>query len=474
MHINGPAAGMRINGLVAHGNGQREVLNPATGALVGMAPIGSIDLLDAAIAAARAAQPQWRATSDGERAQKCRDMAAAIAHHAPQLALLLTREQGKPLSGMGSQFEVGGCSAWLNATADMQLPVKILQDDAAARVEQHYEPVGVIGSITPWNWPLMIAIWHLAPAIRSGNCVVLKPSPYTTLSTLRLVEIVADILPPGVLNCVADGPGVGEAMSAHHDIDKIIFTGSTQTGRRIMEAAAPTLKILTLEMGGNDAGIVLPDADVSALAEGMFWGAFINGGQTCAAMKRLYVHDDIYDAVCDALVQLAHTIPMGNGENPDNLLGPIQNEMQFNIVKRLVDAAVDSGARILSGGSAPQQPGYFYPITLLADATEDMAIVTEEQFGPALPIIRYTDIDDAIRQANGLDVGLAASVWSADHDAAMAVAAQLEAGTVYFNKHGEVAPHIPFGGVKNSSIGVEFGIEGLQACNTIKIYNMAK
>lgn len=452
----------------------RKVYDPATGELIGLAPISTKAQLDHAVASARDAFATWSQTSDDERREACGRMAAAIQEHAEELVLLLSREQGKPLKGLNAEFEVGGCAAWMGFTAELESPVKVLQDDDAALVEQHRVPIGVVGAITPWNWPLLIAIWSIAPAIRAGNTVVIKPSPYTTLATLRLVEILASQLPAGVLNVITDGEDIGPAMAAHSDIDKISFTGSTATGKKIMEAAAPTLKKLTLEMGGNDAGIVLPDADPSAIAEGLFWGAFINNGQTCAALKRLYVHDDIYDAVCKALVDVAKQVPMGPGRDEQNLLGPLQNAAQRDIVARLTDTAKQDGARILTGGDPGDMGGFFYPITLIADATEEMACVAEEQFGPLLPIIRYSDMDDAVRQANDLDTDLAASVWSSDPAKARSVAERLIAGTVYINKHGEVAPHIPFGGARWSSLGVEFGQEGLESFTNIKIYNIAK
>lgn len=452
----------------------RKVYDPADGDMIGLAPIGSTQELDHAVASAREAFATWSVTPDEERKAACVRMSEALTKHSEELANLLSQEQGKPLKGLNAEFEIGGCAAWMGYAASLELPVKVLQDDEAALVEQHQVPIGVIGSITPWNWPLLIATWHIAPAIRAGNTVVIKPSPYTTLSTLRMIEIIARELPDGVLNVVSDGEGVGPAMAAHEDIDKIIFTGSTATGKSIMQAAAPTLKKVTLELGGNDAGIVLPDCDPKAIAEGLFWGAFINNGQTCAALKRLYVHDDIYDAVCDALVEVAGQVPMGHGRSEENLLGPIQNAMQLEVVERLSDQAREDGARILTGGDRGDMGGFFYPITLIADATDNMACVKEEQFGPLLPIIRYSDVDEVVNKANALDVDLAASVWSPDLDSARAVADRLVAGTVYINKHGEVAPHIPFGGARWSSVGVEFGQEGLLACTSIKIYNIAK
>src|SRR5690606_17205767 len=239
--------------------------------------------------------------------------------------------------------------------------------------------------------PMLIAVWHIVPAVRTGNTVVIKPSPYTPLSTIRLVELMNEVLPAGVVKVVTGPDSIGAAMSAQPGIAKMVFTGSIATGKKVMASASETLKRLTLELGGNDAGIVLPDADPKEIAEGLFWGAFINGGQTCGAMKRLYVHDSLYDEVCDVLKDLAEKMPMGNGLDEANVIGPIQNEMQFNKVVNYVEGARKAGARILTGGVKPEGPGYFYPITLVADIEDGSPLVDEEQFGPVLPIIRYSD-----------------------------------------------------------------------------------
>ncbi|BCW50122.1 hypothetical protein StoSoilB13_24640 [Arthrobacter sp. StoSoilB13] len=345
-------------------------------------------------------------------------------------------------------------------------------DDGETRAELHYRPIGVVGAIGPWNWPMMITVWQIAPALRMGNAVVVKPSEYTPLSVLALASIINQELPEGLLTVVSGGRDVGEALAAHEAIGKVMFTGSTATGKAIIRSSADTVKRLTLELGGNDAGIVLPDADPKAIAEGLFWGAFINTGQTCAALKRLYVHDSLYEAVCTELAAVAAAMPMGNGLDENNVLGPLQNRQQYDIVARLVEAARDSGARILLGGNPDaDQPGNFYPTTLVADIDNDNPLVAEEQFGPALPIIRYSTVDEAVAKANALDVGLGASVWSSDVAAAREVASRIQAGTVWINKHGAVDPRIPFGGAKQSGYGLEFGAEGLKALGVPQIIN---
>jgi acyl-CoA reductase-like NAD-dependent aldehyde dehydrogenase len=450
----------------------REVLDPATGEVVSRVADRSAEDLDAAVAAARAAQPAWAARSDADRVDLLVRAAEAIETAAEPLAELLSREQGKPLNGPNARFEVGACAAWLRATAATELPGGPVIDDADTHAVLHYRPVGVVGAIGPWNWPMMITIWQVAPALRMGNTVVVKPSEYTPLSVLALVDVLNSVLPADVLSAVAGGREVGARLSSHPDVDKLMFTGSTATGQAIIKSSADTVKRLTLELGGNDAGIVLPDVDPEAIAEGLFWGAFINTGQTCAALKRLYVHTDVYDEVCTALTEVARAMPMGRGLDEDNVLGPLQNRAQYDVVTRLVDAARESGARILVGGDPdPEAPGHFYPATLVADVDDTNPLVAEEQFGPALPIVRYDDVDSAVAMANRLDVGLGASVWSSDKEAARAVAARLEAGTVWINSHGGVHPMIPFGGVKKSGYGLEFGVEGLKAVAVPQVIN---
>ena len=336
------------------------VLDPATLATVGLMPLAETADLEHAVAAAKAAFPGWAATPDDVRAAACLAIAERIEANADELARLLTAEQGKPLGGLGSRFEIGGAAAWSRYTAALTLPVEVLSDDAQGRVELHRRPIGVVGSITPWNWPILIAVWHVLPAVRAGNTVVLKPSPLTPLGTIRLVELMNEVLPPGVVNVITGRDEIGAAMTAHPDIAKISFTGSTATGRKVMAAGAATLKRATLELGGNDAGIVLPDADPAAIAEGLFWGAFINSGQTCAALKRLYVPDTLHDAVVDALAGFAAGVKLGNGFEADSVLGPLQNERQFRIVTDFVAEARAAGGRAITA-PGPEGGGWFHP-----------------------------------------------------------------------------------------------------------------
>jgi len=450
----------------------RTILDPATGAAVGEAPVHGVADLDAAITAAATAQPAWAAVGHEARSAVLLKAADAVERSAEELAQLLSREQGKPLNGPNARFEVGACAAWLRAAAGTPLAPETLVDDGETRAELHYRPIGVVGAIGPWNWPMMITTWQIAPALRMGNTVVVKPSEYTPLSVLALAKVLNEELPEGLLTVVSGGRDVGEALASHGAVGKVMFTGSTATGKAIIRSSADTVKRLTLELGGNDAGIVLPGTDPRAIAQDLFWGAFINTGQTCAALKRLYVHDSIYDAVCEALTDVAKAMPMGNGLDENNVLGPLQNKAQYDVVATLVEEARASGARVLLGGNPDSsQPGYFYPATLVADIDNGNPLVAEEQFGPALPIIRYGSIDEAVEMANALDVGLGASVWSSDPAAARAVAVRLQAGTVWINRHGAVDPRIPFGGAKQSGYGLEFGAEGLKALGVPQVIN---
>lgn len=441
------------------------VINPATEDVIAECPMATQTQLDAAVAAATRAFPSWSSTDAGTRQTALLTLASRLEEHAEELARLITVEQGKPLKGFagkGARFEVGGAIAWCKATAMMDLLPETVVETDDTRVELHRRPLGVVGSITPWNWPLMIAVWHVVPAIHTGNTVVLKPSSNTPLATLRFVEMAQDVLPPGVLNVVTGNGALGRAMTAHPNIAKIAFTGSTPTGRAIMRSASDTLKRLTLELGGNDAGIVLPDVDPAAIAPKIFGSAFSNSGQTCGALKRLYVHENIYRSMCDQLLKLTGSVVVGDGLNEETDFGPLENKAQLSFVQELARAAAADGASFLTGDpNFEPNRGYFFPITLVSDISDGARLVDEEQFGPILPIIPYTDLDEAVGFANNNPSGLGGSVWSSDLDHAAEIAARLECGTAWINGHGGIRPDVPFGGVKQSGFGVEFGLEGL-------------
>ncbi len=454
---------MIIGGEKVGDSADNMIRNPFDLSTVGSCPEGTAEDVDRAVKAARKAQPGWAAKSDAERAAACQAIAKAFETHKAELSELITREQGKPLDGggFGSQFELDGCIGWSMATSALSIEEKKLVEDNGVRAVQRRVAKGVVGSITPWNWPLLIAIWHLLPAIRTGNCVVMKPSPLTPLSTLRAAEIISEIVPAGVFNVVTGGAEVGARLTSHDNIDKLIFTGSTETGKHVMKSAAETITDCTLELGGNDPAIVLPGAPIEQMAQGLFFGAFINAGQTCGAIKRIYVSDDQHDALAEEMAKIAKSKTVGNGLESGSDMGPLQNEPQYDKVKSLTKDAVASGARLVTGG---EQVGEGYALTpaILADCTNDMGIVRQEQFGPAVPLIRYSSIDEAIELANDSEYGLCASVWG-DPAQAQDIVRKLAAGTTYINTHAELNPMVPFGGRKCSGIGVQFGEEGLLA-----------
>ncbi|GAC18716.1 aldehyde dehydrogenase family protein [Paraglaciecola arctica] len=462
---------MLIDGQKVSSEKTFKVINPALGKPFAECALGSPADVDLAVKAARKAFPQWSQSSEESRIEKMLAIAALLEQNMPEMMQLITQENGKPLNGfngIGSGMEVGGSIAWTQATTSFSLPSKIIQDNDEAKIEVHRKPLGVVASITPWNWPLLIAIWHIMPALRTGNTVIVKPSPYTPLATIRFVELANTILPPGVLNVITGNADVGNAISSHPDINKIVFTGSTATGKQIMSLASTNLKRLTLELGGNDAGIVLPDVDVEKIANELFLSCFHNNGQTCACLKRLYVHESIYADVCAALVKIAKEVVVGNGLDEGVEIGPLQNKAQLDKVIELTNDALANGGTLLVGGQVREGDGYFFPPTIIADISDGTRLVDEEQFGPVLPVIKYSNVDDVIAIANKNECGLGGSIWSSDIALATTLASKLETGSVWINEHGAVQPDAPFGGVKQSGIGVEFGLLGLEEYTSVQ------
>jgi acyl-CoA reductase-like NAD-dependent aldehyde dehydrogenase len=356
----------------------------------------------------------------------------------------------------------------------MEMPVEVVTDDAAERIEIRRSPVGVVGAITAWNYPLLLALWKIGPGLVAGNPVIVKPSPFTPVATLRIAELAQDVLPPGVLQAVSGGDDLGPVLTSHPDVAKISFTGSVATGRAIMANAAGTLKRLTLELGGNDAGIVLDDVDPAAIATDLYWGGLSNCGQVCAGLKRLYVPEPLAGQIEEGLAAVAANVKVGDGRDPDTVMGPIQNSAQLTRVRGLLSDAKDRGADAYFTGEAPDGPGYFHPVVLVRNLTDDVPLAAEEQFGPVLPIMTYHDLDEAVTRANRSDLGLGASVWSSDESRAVAVADRLQAGTVWVNQHPMLSPDAPFGGVKQSGVGVESSIHGLLAYTDINVLRVKR
>ncbi len=436
------------------------VLNPANEEVIGQVPDCGQAELDAAVAAARAAFPSWSKKPIEERRAMLLQISETITANADELMRLLTAEQGKPHAQ--ATGEIASSAANVAALASLSLEDEITEDSDVRLSRTRRVPVGVVGAIVPWNFPVALAVGKITPALLSGCTMVMKPSPYTPIATLRLIELIADIVPPGVLNVITGGDALGPMLTAHPDIDKISFTGSTATGKRVMESASKDLKRITLELGGNDASIVLPDADVAKVAEQLFWSSFLNAGQICIAAKRIYIHEDIYDEMSAAIADYARMIKVGDGAEQGTLVGPIQNRPQYERVLGLIQDAKDNGYKFLVGGDHdPSIPGYYVPITILDNPPENARIVAEEQFGPVMPLMKFSTVDEAIARANNSDYGLAGAVWTADADEGVRIAEQLETGTVWVNEFLHLSPFAPFGGHKQSGFGAEMGKEGL-------------
>ena len=450
---------MTIDGVAASADGMIDAINPATEEVIARFPDAGRDQLEMAVRAAKAAFPAWAARPAAERRALVARIGDEIEARAEDLMRLLTLEQGKPRAG--AEWEIGGSIIWCREIATQELPIHRTEDAGGRVVETRRVPLGVVGGITPWNFPVLLAIWKIAPALAAGNTMVLKPSPWTSLCTLKLGELLRDILPAGVLNVVSGGNELGVWITSHPDIRKISFTGSTATGREIMKSAAGNLKRITLELGGNDPAGVLPDVDVKATAEELFWAAFQNSGQFCVAAKRLYIHEEIYDELAKELVDYAKGVVVGDGSQQGTRLGPIQNRMQFEKLKDLLADAKRSGAKFLLGGEPVEGKGYFVPVTIIDNPPEDSRVVVEEAFGPVLPLLKYKDMDDVIARANNTDYGLAASVWGRDLAGARHIAERIEAGTIWVNEVHTFSPHVAFGGHKQSGIGIENALDGL-------------
>jgi acyl-CoA reductase-like NAD-dependent aldehyde dehydrogenase len=448
------------------------VLNPATGQAFARAPLLSRAELERAVAGARGAFPGWRATPVAERRAAIGRMAQILTDNADALAQLLTEEQGKPVAQ--SRDEIGRAATQSLGLAQIVIADELLEENAQRRIELKYFPLGVVGIITPWNAPINLAAGPLVAALYTGNTVVLKPSPYTPLCTLQIAALLRDVFPPGVLNVVAGGDELGEWMTAHPGIDKISFTGSVATGKKVMASCAGTLKRFTLELGGNDAAIVLDDVDPRAVAPKLFFAAFVNSGQVCMAIKRIYAHERIYEALCTALAEEAIKARVGNGMEAGVQLGPIQNLEQYDKVVGILNDTVAGGARILAGGLVPEGPGYFFPPTIVVDVDEHSRLVQEEQFGPILPVLRFSDEEDALRRANDTRFGLSGSVWSADVAHATRLAARLEVGTAWVNQHRTTSATVPFGGAKESGMGRQYATLGLKGYMEPRVISVLK
>lgn len=459
---------MLINGNLVSGENTVEILNPSTESILASAPAASAGQVREAVEAAASAFISWGETPLSQRAQALENIATLVETNSDELTRLLCQETGMPIMFAG--YEISGLVNIFRYFSGLSLPTKTIEESTTRVARLVRKPLGVVAAILPWNFPFGQLAAKAAPALLAGNTLVIKPAGTTPLATLRLGEIIASAVPPGVVNIISDNNDMGVVLTAHPKVRKVSFTGSTSIGKRIMAGAAEDLKRVTLELGGNDAAIVLEDADAEKIAESLFMSAFYHSGQICCGIKRLYVHDKLYDAVAQRLADLAVRASVGDSESNETVFGPLQNKAQYERVLAYLDIAQRDGV-IMAGGHALERKGYFIPPTIVRDIDEASPLVQEEQFGPILPILRFNDDEDVLRRANSSPYGLGGSVWSSDVNRARALASRLEVGNAWVNKHADTSPSIVFCGAKSSGLGVEMGEEGLFEFTQVQVIN---
>ncbi|MBF7015033.1 aldehyde dehydrogenase family protein (plasmid) [Novosphingobium resinovorum] len=457
-----------IDGNLVEGALSMDVIDPTTARPFERSPHASVAQAEKAVVAARRAQRAWAALGYEGRRPYLERFADAMAANAARIAETLTRERGGPIADC--RFEVGRATDAIRHFASQKIEDRVIRENERELiVEQHY-PQGVVVAIMPWNRPMTLLSFKLGPALITGNTVIAKPAPSTPLSTLMLGEIAADIFPRGVFQTLVDANDLGAMLSSHPDVAHVSFTGSTPTGKKVLTSAADTLKRFTLELGGNDAAIVLDDVDIEWAADRIYAAAFINAGQVCYATKRVYAPRKLADDLAAALARRAEAAILGDGMEPATTMGPLQNRMQFDKVLGYIASAKAEGGTFLTGGE-PTGQGYFIAPSIVTGLPDDARLVLEEQFGPVLPIQVYDDLDEAIIKANDVEYGLGGTIWTSDVRRGIEVASRIETGTIWVNQHMALPLDVPFGGAKESGIGLQNGIEGMKDFTQLRILN---
>ncbi|KAF5024607.1 hypothetical protein F66182_3370 [Fusarium sp. NRRL 66182] len=460
-----------INGQAKETAAARHGINPSTCQELPPSPVSTQQDVDEAVRAARIAFQSWKKTTVDLRREKIKALAAELLAHKDEFGRLLTAEQGKPTQF--AQHEITLASQWLTGTCDLDLPVDEVEDSSERRVSTRYVPLGVVVGIVPWNFPVMLLCGKLAPALMTGNCIIIKPSPFTPYCGIKIVQLAQRFFPPGVVQVLSGGDNLGPMLTAHPGIDKISFTGSTATGKKVMESASKNLTRITLELGGNDAAIVCSDAHVQTAAPQIAAAAFMNSGQICVAVKRIYVHKDIYDRFRDCFMASLSQLKVGDGLEDGTFMGPVQNKVQYERVQELLADTEENKYNVLKGASVPdvQQQGFFIQPVVVDNPPDDSKIVTEEPFGPLVPLLKWSRLDDVLSRVNASDMGLGASVWTCDDELGMRIAENLDVGSVWLNDHLSLQPTATFGGHKKSGIGREWGVDGLRGyCNSQTLF----
>ncbi|KAL3474338.1 aldehyde dehydrogenase domain-containing protein [Aspergillus californicus] len=460
-----------INGKFAPTRETRHGINPANLASLPDVPVATQEQLDQAVEAAKTAFKTWSKVPYEERKKAVLAYADAIDELRAEFRDLLIAEQGKPIPQADAETD---CAIeWIRGMAGIQLPEEIIEENEKRTVITRYTPLGVVGAIVPWNFPLLLATGKIAPALLTGNVIIVKPSPFTPYCGLKVVELAQQFFPAGVVQSLSGDDSLGPWITSHPGIDKISFTGSTTTGKLVLQSASKTLKRVTLELGGNDPAIVFPDVDVEKVAEKVAFFAFLNSGQICLNLKRIYVHESIFPQFKSALIKSVQGYTLGDGSDKATSHGPLQNTMQYDRVKTFFADIQSQGWDVAVGGEhgGGGGKGYFITPTVIDRPPEDSRIVVEEPFGPIVPLLTYTTEEEVIARANNTRMGLGASVWTNDLDKAARVARELQAGTVWVNTHFDLSPLAPFGGHKESGVGTEWGVNGLKGfCNVQTLF----
>ncbi|CAG8005645.1 unnamed protein product [Penicillium olsonii] len=454
-----------INNELTQTSQTRQGVNPANSQPNPEVPVSTQEDLDTAVKAARAAFKTWSKTSFEERRKALAAWADAIDANAEGFTKTLTMEQGKPLTQ--SSVEVGMAGVWIRGLSSIEIPENVIEETEDRTIVQRHVPLGVVSGIVPWNFPVLLAVGKIAAALYTGNTIIVKPSPFTPYCGLKLAELGVQFFPPGVFQCLSGDDSLGPMITEHSDIDKISFTGSILTGKRVMASCAKTLKRVTLELGGNDPAIVCEDVDIDAIIPKIGILSYLCSSQICMMIKRLYVHEKIYDEFLEKLVTFVKTLKVGDGTEADTFFGPVQNEMQFEKAKELFSSLSTESLKTALGGSIENSSGYYIHPTIVDNPPESSRVVQEEAFAPILPVLKWSDEEDVIDRANALKTGLGSSVWSKDFDRATRIADQLQSGSVWVNSHFDVSPTAPMGGHKESGMGMEWGLTGLLTyCNS--------